>query len=187
MFLAHSSLTAITDTAEITIKLKAAEPTIVEGPSSPAGLPRFWTVSMTESRISGALEPRAMSVRFASVGFQTFAVTVVVSSAGEQKLTRDGVHFRNLSRRGGNNFDGAHENVRHDRNAQEQPQQAQQVEEAEEPIVDENNAWDEDPAVANDFGIIKNDHFSSRKFKIISALVVVPVVFKGIAFTLSYN
>ena len=52
-------------------KLKAAEPTIVEGPSSPGFEPRVYTVSTTLRRISGALDPRAISVRFATVGFQT--------------------------------------------------------------------------------------------------------------------
>ena len=56
---------------EMTRKLKAAEPTMVEGPSSPGLDPRVCRVSMTLSRISGAEEPRAMRVRFATVGFQT--------------------------------------------------------------------------------------------------------------------
>ena len=59
------------ETALITSKLKAADPTIVEAPSSPAHPPRFYTVSMTESKISGALDPRAMRERFATVAFQT--------------------------------------------------------------------------------------------------------------------
>ena len=59
---------------EMSRKLKAAEPTIVEGPSSPGLEPSVWTVSMTLRRISGALEPRAMSVKFATVGFQTFTL-----------------------------------------------------------------------------------------------------------------
>ena len=58
----------------MTIRLKAAEPTIVEGPSSPGVDPSVEIVSMMESRISGALEPSAMSVRFAMVGFQTLTV-----------------------------------------------------------------------------------------------------------------
>ena len=44
---------------------------MVEAPSLPGAWPRVETVSMILSKISGALEPRAMSVRFAIVGFQT--------------------------------------------------------------------------------------------------------------------
>ena len=117
-------------------------------------------------------------MRLASVGFQTLTVTDVVSSEGEQKLTRDRVHFRNLSRRGGDHFDCAHENVRHDRNAQEQPQQAHQVEEAKDSVVNENNAGNEDPTVTYLVSIIENDHFSSRKFKIFFALIIVSIVLK---------
>ena len=43
------------ETAEITRRLKAAEPTIVEGPSSPGVDPRVMRVSTMESKISGAL------------------------------------------------------------------------------------------------------------------------------------
>ncbi len=59
------------DTALITRRLKAAEPTMVDGPSSPGIPPSIETVSMTESRISGALDPSAISVRLAIVAFQT--------------------------------------------------------------------------------------------------------------------
>ena len=51
--------------------LKAADPTIVDGPRSPVKN-EFVNISMTLSRISGADEPRAMSVRFATVAFQTW-------------------------------------------------------------------------------------------------------------------
>ena len=58
-------------TAEMHSKLKAAEPTMVDGPSFPGFFPRVLTVSMTDSRISGAEDPNAMRVRFAMVPFQT--------------------------------------------------------------------------------------------------------------------
>jgi len=58
-------------TALINKRLKAAEPTIVDGPSSPAFSPSEPTVSSTDSKISGADDPKAMSERFAMVGFQT--------------------------------------------------------------------------------------------------------------------
>jgi hypothetical protein len=54
VFLTSPSTDAM-DTAMITKKLKAADPTIVEGPSSPGVEPKLETVSMSESRISGAL------------------------------------------------------------------------------------------------------------------------------------
>lgn len=63
----------------MTRKLKAADPTMVEGPSSPGVLPRVCTVSMTLRRISGALEPRAIKVRLAIVGFQT--ATLVLTNS----------------------------------------------------------------------------------------------------------
>ena len=66
-----TSSTAMIDAAVITSKLKDADPTIVKGPSSDAGSPRVLMVSITLSKISGADEPRAMSVRFAMVAFHT--------------------------------------------------------------------------------------------------------------------
>lgn len=42
---------------------------------------------MTESRISGAEEPRAMSVRFDTVSFQTLTVVTVVSPLGLVMVT----------------------------------------------------------------------------------------------------
>ena len=47
--------TAAMETPDMTRKLKAAEPTIVEAPSLPGSSPRVDTVSITESKISGAL------------------------------------------------------------------------------------------------------------------------------------
>ena len=56
--------------AEMTSKLKAADPTMVPGPSSPA-TKFFPTISMTDSRISGADVPKASRDRLATVSFHT--------------------------------------------------------------------------------------------------------------------
>ena len=62
------SVIAATHTPRMTSRLKAAEPTIVEGPRSPAmNLPVV--ISMTLSRISGAEEPRAIRDKLATTGF----------------------------------------------------------------------------------------------------------------------
>jgi len=61
-------------------KLKAADPTIVDGPSSPGQAPKFMEVSRTARRISGALEPNAIRVRFATVGFQTVTLLDLTTS-----------------------------------------------------------------------------------------------------------
>ena len=66
-------------TAEITSKLKAAEPTIVEAPSSEGSSSSDPSVSITARRISGAEEPSASSVRFATVGFQNDTTRSTVS------------------------------------------------------------------------------------------------------------
>ena len=85
----------MTQTPEITSKLKEADPTMVDGPSSPGISPakRLFNVSITDSRISGADEPRAMRVRFATVGFQmatstltSFPVSSSTCGAGETEL-----------------------------------------------------------------------------------------------------
>jgi len=61
-------------------KLNAADPTIVDGPSSRGQRPKFMEVSSTASKISGALEPKAISVKFATVAFQTVALLVCTTS-----------------------------------------------------------------------------------------------------------
>mmetsp|Transcript_63717 Transcript_63717/g.166821 ORF Transcript_63717/g.166821 Transcript_63717/m.166821 type:complete len:219 (+) Transcript_63717:1576-2232(+) len=86
ILLCSSAGTETMHTATIIKRLKAALPTIVAGP-------RGWTwksslkIPMTLSMISGALEPRAISVRFATVEFQTVVVVKRFSLA---------FHFRTL-------------------------------------------------------------------------------------------
>lgn len=65
------SPTAIIETALMIKRLKAAEPTIVDGPKSPEGFPKSLRASSTERMISGAEEPKAIRDKFAIVGFQT--------------------------------------------------------------------------------------------------------------------
>ena len=71
------SLTAMIEIAVIIKRLKAADPTIVFGPSSPGSSSIQIIVSRTASIISGADDPRAISVRFATVAFQTVFSTIV--------------------------------------------------------------------------------------------------------------
>ena len=75
-----------TQMAMIMKRLKAAEPTIVLGPRSPASkfLP---TTSMTDNMISGADEPSAMSVRLDTVSFHICTVKVTFSPSGFVTVT----------------------------------------------------------------------------------------------------
>ncbi len=71
--------TEIMETALITNRLNEAEPTIVEGPSSPGMSPSIEIVSMQDKRISGALEPSAIKLRLAMVGFHTKVWMLITS------------------------------------------------------------------------------------------------------------
>ena len=124
------------DTAEMTIKLKAAEPTIVEGPSSPGVEPKLLTVSITESRISGAEEPSAINVRLAMVGFQTATCTVFFSPLESVYVyffvyaVITSIALRRLDERL-----LLHENIRNDCDAQEQIHQPEEIDDGEQDAV----------------------------------------------------
>lgn len=67
-FLGVSS-TANIERPLITKRLKAADPTIVDGPILVGLTSRFWTVPMKDIIISGAEDPSAIKVKLATVAF----------------------------------------------------------------------------------------------------------------------
>mmetsp|Transcript_20272 Transcript_20272/g.71692 ORF Transcript_20272/g.71692 Transcript_20272/m.71692 type:complete len:212 (-) Transcript_20272:445-1080(-) len=78
----------ITQMPTMMSRLKAAEPTMVDGPRpSLGGSPSVVTVSMTASRISGADEPSAISVRLAIVSFHTSTRATSVVPFGSLYVT----------------------------------------------------------------------------------------------------
>ena len=83
-----SSPTAMIDTPLITSRLKAADPTIVAGPISGGTSSIAFTVEITERRISGAEDPNAMSVKFATVAFHIcLSTTICFSPSKTSKFT----------------------------------------------------------------------------------------------------
>ena len=77
IFFVMSELTAKMDTPDITSKLKAAEPTMDMGPRELGTASKSRATPLVASMISGADEPRAISVKFATVGFQNSFSTMI--------------------------------------------------------------------------------------------------------------